>query len=78
MSRKEKDIRVCSVCRCEKNKSELIRITKDFKTGEYKLNLDNQVQGRSLYLCKDENCLKSALKKKKITPEMKSEVEKIL
>ena len=78
MSRKEKDTRVCSVCRCEKNKSELIRITKDFKTGEYKLNLNNEVQGRSLYFCKDENCLKLALKKKRITPEMTSEAEKAL
>lgn len=69
MSRKEKDTRVCRACGCEKNKSELIRITRDYKDGKYKINQNNEFQGRSLYVCKNEKCIKFAVKKGRIAKE---------
>ena len=65
MKEERKFKRQCNCCREYKTKEELIRITKDYKTGEYLLNNKNSVQGRSIYLCKNENCIKNFLKNKK-------------
>ena len=49
-----------------KNKSDLIRLTKDYKSGKTEINQDSKFQGRSVYICKNSECLKKALKNKKI------------
>ncbi len=57
--------RMCAVCRERKPKSELLRITKD-KSGHIGIDKDGKLPGRGMYLCKDENCIKCAQKRKVI------------
>lgn len=86
MSRKNKDARVCVSCRQEKDKSELIRITKNFITNEAEINNDNHCHGRSVYICKNQECITKALKKQKleyglkvkITENIKKELDTVL
>ncbi|MBQ9245411.1 YlxR family protein [bacterium] len=66
MKSNRKFLRQCACCKQYKDKTELIRITKDYKTNEIKINTDNSVMGRSLYICKNEECITNLLKKKKI------------
>ncbi len=70
---KRKFLRQCISCRTYKEKSELIRITKDFKTGEVKINENTDVYGKSVYICKNSNCIKTAIKKRRIEYLLKSE-----
>ena len=58
--------RQCCHCKSVKSKEELIRITKDFSTEEVKINNDGKISGRSVYICKNNECIENALKKKKI------------
>lgn len=64
--------RQCVSCREYKEKTELIRITKDYKTNELQINEESNIQGRSLYICKNEKCVSTAIKKKKIEHFLKS------
>lgn len=66
--------RQCCFCREIKEKSELIRITKDYKTSKVLINNENKIQGRSVYICKNIECIEKALKKKKIEHSLKSEL----
>lgn len=72
MKEQRKFLRQCASCRKYKDKSELIRITKDFKTGEIKINENNSFSGRSVYICKNLTCLENAIKKKRIESNLKS------
>jgi hypothetical protein len=78
LKKDRKFLRQCVFCREYKNKEELIRITKNFLTGEIKINNNSEIQGRSVYLCKNVNCLENALKKKKIEHFLKSNVPESL
>ena len=69
-----KFLRQCACCKEYKDKNELIRITKDNKTGEIILNNNNEVTGRSCYICKNAQCLK----KKKIDLCLKAKTEEKL
>ena len=64
--------RQCASCREIKNKDDLIKITKDFQTSEIKINQENEIQGRSVYLCKNPECIEKAFKKNKIEVLLKS------
>ena len=74
MSEDRKFLRQCSACREYKNKSDLIKITKDFNSGELIINNEKPVFGRSVYICKNEECLRKALKKRKIEYSLKVEL----
>ncbi len=62
MKSEKKNKRQCIICGELKEKNELIRITQDYKSKETKLNTDNKIQGRSVYICKENNCIEKALK----------------
>lgn len=64
--------RQCASCREIKNKEDLIKITKNFETNEIQLNQQNEIQGRSVYLCKNEQCIEKAFKKNRIEVLLKS------
>ena len=64
--------RQCCSCKKLKLKEELIRVTKDSKTQEIFINNENTVQGRSVYICKNIECIVMALKKKRIETSLKS------
>lgn len=71
MNNDKKFLRQCLSCRTIESKENLIRITKDSKTNEIKINYNNKINGRSAYICKNIECLESALKKKKIEHSLK-------
>lgn len=64
--------RQCCFCKEIRLKEELIRITKDSCTKEVIINNENKVQGRSVYICKNIECIEKALKKKRIETSLKS------
>lgn len=70
----KKFLRQCVSCRLIKPKEQLIRITKNYKTKTIQINYNSQIQGRSVYICKNKECLENALKKKKIEHSLKSEL----
>lgn len=74
MTKEKKFKRQCCFCKEVKDKKNLIRITKDFLSREIKINAENKIQGRSVYICKNDECIKNALKKKKIENSLKSEL----
>ncbi|MBQ4124152.1 YlxR family protein [bacterium] len=51
-----------------------MKITKDHKTCEIVINTENKVQGRSIYVCKNVECIENALKKKRIETSLKSKM----
>ena len=59
----KKFLRQCIICKEIKDKAELHRITRDYKTGNIMLNNKNEYQGRSVYICKNSSCcIKQILK----------------
>lgn len=57
--------RMCAVCRNRFEKNELIRIIKT-SDGEIKLDDTKKADGRGMYICKNEECISSAEKRKVI------------
>ena len=69
----EKNIRrKCVGCGELKPRENMIKITKEHKTGELVLNPNSKIFGRSAYLCYDQNCIEQAMKKKKINRILKT------
>jgi predicted RNA-binding protein YlxR (DUF448 family) len=56
--------RKCVGCGNSKNKKELIRVVRS-PEGELSIDLKGKKSGRGAYICKDEECLKKALKAKR-------------
>lgn len=69
-----KFLRLCSVCRKYKTKNELIKITRDYKTGEIMLNTDNSIMGRSIYICQSKECIEKFIKNKKSLTTLKAKM----
>lgn len=69
-------VRKCIVCGEKKFVQNLIKITKDFKTNEISVNQSNDVMGRSVYICKNEECVNKAFLKDKIFRSLKFNTEK--
>ena len=65
--------RKCISCGEFKDKQNLIKITK-ISTGEIILNPTNFQHGRSVYLCKSQECLNIAIKNKRFNKAIKSSV----
>lgn len=57
-------LRKCLGCGQLKDRTSLMRILKDHKTGEIIISPDVKTFGRSSYLCYNKDCLKVVLKKK--------------
>lgn len=66
--------RKCAGCGEIKNRNEMIRITRDFSTGDIFVNNDSKKFGRSVYLCYNNSCIESAFKKNKISKFLKASV----
>lgn len=63
--------RKCQGCQKIDDGELLIKVTRDHLSGELFVNPDSKVTGRSLYVCKNEKCLKTLLKKKRIEKNFK-------
>lgn len=53
--------RMCAVCREKKPREKLVRVTKT--VDGFSLDLENKIQGRGAYICKEDKCIISARKK---------------
>ena len=72
--------RKCQACQKLIDRNELIKITK-LIDGTLKINPNSKELGRSAYVCKNEECIKIFIKKKKIKSVLKissqKEIERI-
>ena len=50
----------------------MIKITKEYLTGEVIVNPDSKTFGRSVYLCYNQNCIEQALKKNRLGKALKT------
>ncbi|MFH0702441.1 MAG: YlxR family protein [bacterium] len=66
--------RKCVGCGEIKDKSFLVRIMRDHKTGDIVLLPNSRQFGRSLYICYNKECLKNAFKKKRFQKTLKKEI----
>ena len=64
--------RKCIACGEVKPKDELIKITKEYTSGDIVIMPNSKTFGRSLYLCYNEDCINTALKKNKINKMLKT------
>ena len=64
MSMKRIPQRKCVGCGISKNKNELIRVVRS-PENDLSIDLKGKKSGRGAYICKDENCLKKAVKAKR-------------
>lgn len=55
--------RKCIACGEIKPKAELIKITREHASGEVVIQPNSKTFGRSVYLCYNENCINTAIKK---------------
>ena len=71
MKKRKVPMRMCIGCKQMKPKKELIRIVQP-KEGEQITDLTGKAQGRGAYVCKNEECLKLAVKNKavKLSPDV--------
>ena len=65
-------LRKCVGCGELKPRENLIKLTKDFKTGKVVLNPNSLTFGRSAYLCYNQSCIELALKKNKLNRALKT------
>ena len=66
--------RTCSVCRTQKNKSELLRIVKN-KENIIKVDEIGKQSGRGAYICYDMECFEKAQKSKKLEKTLETKIE---
>ena len=66
--------RKCLGCMQTFPKNELIRVVRT-PQGMVELDLTGKKSGRGAYICKDKNCLKKAIKAKRIQNSLKVEIE---
>ncbi|MDD3593671.1 MAG: YlxR family protein [Candidatus Gastranaerophilales bacterium] len=67
-------VRKCIGCSQKFERTALIRILKDHQTEEIIINPANKQFGRSCYICKNQECIKNALKKHKLGKFLKGNV----
>lgn len=63
-------IRKCFGCNNEGNRDNFIKITRN-KNGEVRIMPDSKFTGRSVYLCKSNECIEKAFKKGKLFKNLK-------
>lgn|GEM_PF-1351628 len=63
--------RKCQGCQKIQDRSLMLKITRHYKTGKIHINPASDVTGRSVYVCKNEQCIKILLKKKRIEKNFK-------
>lgn len=64
--------RKCVGCGEIKNRSELLKITRENSTGDVVINHSNKIFGRSVYLCYNNACIEAAFKKNRIAKMLKA------
>ena len=72
MSRKI--LRKCIGCFEIKAREEMIKITREYFTGEIFINPNSKIFGRSVYLCYNKTCIEHSLKKNKLAKFLKAKL----
>ncbi len=70
-------LRMCMGCRKMKPTGKLLRIARDFNTDEVKMDTDKRIFGRGAYICRNEECIKLAMKKKALEKVFKRSMQEI-
>ena len=66
--------RRCIGCGEIKDSKNMFKVTKNFKNNEILINPDKFHFGRSIYICKSENCINTAFKKERIAKNLKKNI----
>ena len=66
--------RTCMGCNEKKDKKDLIRIVKN-KDGEINIDKTGKMQGRGAYLCNNIECLKTAIKTKRLEKVFEQQID---
>lgn len=74
MKKKKIPLRKCVACNEHRPKKELIRIVKT-KEGIVEMDLTGRLNGRGAYICPDMECLENAIKSKKISRSLESDIK---
>lgn len=61
---------MCLLCRKRKPKRELLRLVR-MPDGSDRYDPEKKAEGRGSYLCNDPECIETAAKKHRITPELR-------
>lgn len=64
--------RKCIGCFQDKNREEMIKITREYSSGEIFINPNSKIFGRSVYLCYNNSCIQSSFKKNKLAKFLKA------
>jgi predicted RNA-binding protein YlxR (DUF448 family) len=67
--------RKCIACGDVKSKSELIKITKEYISGDIVVQPNSKTFGRSAYLCYNKNCIENVFKKNRLNKILKTTVD---
>lgn len=71
-----KPLRTCTSCRRKGEKNEFIKIVRT--NGDIVIDKDNKLNGRSMYICKNHDCISKAIKSRAVNRTFKTDVsEKI-
>jgi len=65
--------RKCIGCGVSKNKNELIRVVRS-PENEISIDLRGKKSGRGAYICRDEDCLKKAVKAKRFDRSLETQI----
>lgn len=70
----KKTVRKCIGCFELKDRGEMIKITRESKSGEIFINPNSKIFGRSVYLCYNDTCIENSLKKNKLAKFLKAKL----
>ena len=71
-------LRKCVSCGEYKKRREMIKITKDYSSGNVVAEPNSRTFGRSVYLCYNKSCIETALKKNKLDKILKTKISEEL
>ena len=66
--------RKCISCGESKNRNEMIKITKEYASGNVVIEPNSKTFGRSAYLCYNHDCINKALCKNKLSKVLKTQI----
>jgi predicted RNA-binding protein YlxR (DUF448 family) len=73
MKQRKVPIRSCVACRTSGDKRNLLRVVRT-ASGEVLVDTAGKMPGRGAYLCPSAECLRKALKEKRLTRALRSEI----
>ncbi len=73
MRQRKVSIRTCTACRTSGEKSALLRIVRTVE-GRVAVDATGKIAGRGAYLCRSADCLRRALKEKRLSRALRTEI----